>query len=85
MLPLISVFLEKILVLKCILEKTKLMLILFDILWSFSASEEFVDLLIWFTKFVSGFIHVDPQCGNVNVYFHVSPDLSGERGSIVIL
>ena len=27
-------------------EKTKLMMILFDILWSFSAIEEFVDLLI---------------------------------------
>ena len=46
MLPLIYVFLEKILVLKCIFEKTKLMMILFDILWSFSAIEEFVDLLV---------------------------------------
>ena len=69
MLPLIYVFLEKILVLKCIFEKTKLMMILFDILWSFSASEELVDLSIWFTKFVSGFIHVDPQCGNVPLMF----------------
>ena len=69
MLPLIYVFLEKSWFLEMYFGKNKTHDDYFDILCSFSAIEEFVDLLIWLTKFVSGFIHVDHQCGNVHLMF----------------